>query len=83
MKNNNGILVFDTDPGLDDATALLLLSRLDRYPDYVVATYGNAPVETTYRNAVVLTRNTISRRIRSRFGKCSTAASILRSFRST
>lgn len=56
MKNNNEILVFDTDPGLDDATALLLLSRLDRYPDYVVATYGNAPVETTYRNAVVLTR---------------------------
>ena len=50
-------VIFDTDPGVDDALALLYLAR---HPDIdllgVTAVFGNAPLEMTFRNARVLAR---------------------------
>jgi len=48
-------ILYDTDPGVDDAMALLLLAR---HPDVelvgVTAVFGNATIETTTRNALYL-----------------------------
>jgi len=50
-------VIFDTDPGVDDAMALLFLHR---HPDIdligVTTVFGNAPIETTTRNAQFLHR---------------------------
>nr|WP_316654609.1 nucleoside hydrolase [uncultured Gellertiella sp.] len=50
-------VIFDTDPGVDDAMALLFLHR---HPDIdligVTTVFGNASVETTTRNALFLKR---------------------------
>lgn len=50
-------VIFDTDPGVDDAMALLFL---ERHPDIdligVTTTFGNASIETTTRNALYLKR---------------------------
>ena len=49
-------VIFDTDPGIDDALALALLARHPRFELLAVTTaFGNAPVETTTRNARGLT----------------------------
>ena len=49
-------VLFDTDPGIDDALALALLARHPRFELLAVTTaFGNAPVETTTRNARGLT----------------------------
>jgi purine nucleosidase len=48
-------VIFDTDPGIDDAMALLLLAR---HPDIeligVTTVFGNATIDTTTRNALFL-----------------------------
>ncbi len=48
-------VIYDTDPGVDDAMALLLLVR---HPDVellaVTTVFGNATIETTTRNALFL-----------------------------
>jgi inosine-uridine nucleoside N-ribohydrolase len=48
-------ILYDTDPGVDDAMALLLLAR---HPEVelvgITAVFGNAPIETTTRNALYL-----------------------------
>jgi inosine-uridine nucleoside N-ribohydrolase len=50
-------VIFDTDPGIDDAMALLFL---DRHPEIdligITTTFGNASIETTTRNAQFLKR---------------------------
>ncbi len=50
-------VIFDTDPGVDDAMALLYLHR---HPDIelvgVTTVFGNAPIEITTRNAQFLHR---------------------------
>jgi purine nucleosidase len=50
-------VIFDTDPGVDDAMALLFLAR---HPDIdllgITTTFGNASIETTTRNALFLKR---------------------------
>ncbi len=48
-------ILFDTDPGIDDAMALLMLARDPRAELLGVTTvFGNAPVEITTRNALAL-----------------------------
>lgn len=51
-------IVIDTDPGIDDALALLLAARWRRCRvEAVTATYGNATIDTATRNArLVLAR---------------------------
>jgi inosine-uridine nucleoside N-ribohydrolase len=50
-------VIFDTDPGIDDAMALLYLSRLAEIELVGITTVvGNAAVETTTRNALFLRR---------------------------
>src|SRR4051794_12488565 len=48
-------VIYDTDPGVDDAMALLLLAR---HPDVelvgIASVFGNATIETTTRNALFL-----------------------------
>src|SRR5882672_11258713 len=48
-------VIYDTDPGVDDAMALLLLAR---HPDVeligVTTCFGNGTIETTTRNALYL-----------------------------
>jgi purine nucleosidase len=48
-------VIFDTDPGVDDAMALLFL---ERHPDIdligITTAFGNASIETTTRNALYL-----------------------------
>lgn len=48
-------VIFDTDPGVDDAMALLFLHR---HPDIdlvgITSVFGNASIETTTRNALFL-----------------------------
>jgi inosine-uridine nucleoside N-ribohydrolase len=50
-------VIYDTDPGVDDAMALLFLHR---HPGIdllgITTVFGNAPVETTTRNALFLKR---------------------------
>lgn len=50
-------IIFDTDPGVDDATALLFAHR---HPDVeivgITTIFGNADIETVTRNARYLTR---------------------------
>ena len=50
-------VIFDTDPGVDDAMALLFLHR---HPDIdligVTTVFGNAPIDITTRNALFLNR---------------------------
>ena len=50
-------VIFDTDPGVDDAMALLFLHR---HPEIdligITTVFGNASVETTTRNALFLKR---------------------------
>lgn len=48
-------VIFDTDPGVDDATALLLLTKLPQIELIGVTTiFGNADLETVTRNALWL-----------------------------
>jgi purine nucleosidase len=48
-------VIFDTDPGVDDAMALfLLLKSPELQLDAVTTVYGNVDVEQTTRNAVIL-----------------------------
>ncbi len=48
-------VIYDTDPGIDDAMALLLLARHPRIELIGVTTvFGNATIETTTRNALFL-----------------------------
>lgn len=48
-------VIYDTDPGVDDAMALLLLTR---HPDVdligITTSFGNATIDTTTRNALYL-----------------------------
>jgi purine nucleosidase len=50
-------VIFDTDPGVDDAMALLFL---ERHPEIdligITTAFGNASIETTTRNALFLKR---------------------------
>ncbi|MFM2281455.1 MAG: hypothetical protein RLZZ444_3686 [Pseudomonadota bacterium] len=50
-------VIFDTDPGVDDAMALLFLAR---HPEVdlvgVTTTFGNAPIDITTNNALYLRR---------------------------
>lgn len=48
-------VIFDTDPGIDDAMALYLLARHPAIDLRAITTvFGNAPIETTTRNALAL-----------------------------
>jgi len=48
-------VIFDTDPGVDDAMALFLLLRSPELTlDAVTSIYGNVDVEQTTRNALIL-----------------------------
>lgn len=44
-------LIFDTDPGIDDAIALLVAKQLDLDVSLIVSTYGNVSHQHTDRNA--------------------------------
>ena len=48
-------VIYDTDPGVDDAMALLLMAR---HPDVevvgIVSSFGNGTIDTTTRNALYL-----------------------------
>ncbi len=50
------LLVFDTDPGLDDAIALFLLHSVRGGADIAVSTFGNTSLEHTHRNLVTWMR---------------------------
>ena len=52
----NEITILDCDPGTDDALAMLCLSRLGRFPDVVIGSFGNAPCKITAANAWLMTR---------------------------
>ena len=52
----NEITILDCDPGTDDALAMLCLSRLGRFPDVVIGSFGNAPRKITAANAWLMTR---------------------------
>jgi len=56
MKSNTPIqVIFDTDPGIDDAMALFLLARHPAIRLRAITTvFGNASIATTTRNAQVL-----------------------------
>lgn len=48
-------VIFDTDPGVDDAMALMLLARCAEVELLGVCTiFGNGPIDTTTRNALFL-----------------------------
>src|SRR5690606_14952126 len=48
-------VIFDTDPGIDDAMALLYLSELSQIELLGITTVvGNADIDTTTRNALFL-----------------------------
>jgi len=49
-------LIFDGDPGTDDAIALKLLSVSSRQPDWCVSTFGNMPWQITNLNMNILVR---------------------------
>ena len=50
-------VIFDTDPGVDDALALLYLHRHPAIDLVGITTvFGNAPIEVTTRNARFLAR---------------------------
>ena len=52
---NRSQVIFDTDPGVDDAMALYLLARHPLIDLLAVTTvYGNASIATTTRNALAL-----------------------------
>ncbi|PIB93447.1 nucleoside hydrolase [Caulobacter sp. FWC2] len=52
MTTTPRLVILDTDPGVDDALALLYLrARLDLRPLAITTVFGNADVETTTRNA--------------------------------
>ena len=48
------MLVFDCDPGTDDACALFVMMRHGMQPDVCLSTYGNASLATTHRNLRLL-----------------------------
>lgn len=51
-------IIYDTDPGVDDAMALLLLARHPRIELVGVTTvFGNADIATTTRNALYLKKS--------------------------
>lgn len=53
--NTRHKIIFDTDPGIDDAMAILFA---EAHPDIelmgLTTVYGNAPIETTTKNALFL-----------------------------
>lgn len=49
--------IFSCDPGIDDAFALLIMSKFTDGPSVILASYGNAPAETTLRNARILAKH--------------------------
>ena len=51
--------IFSCDPGIDDAFALLIMSKFTDGPSVILASYGNAPAETTLRNARILAKSVI------------------------
>ena len=56
-KNNvNRNIIFDTDPGNDDAIALFLLSKFSVKPSIIFTTYGNTSLNNTTRNAKLLNK---------------------------
>jgi inosine-uridine nucleoside N-ribohydrolase len=55
MGRERARILFDTDPGIDDAMALLMLARDARAELVGISTvFGNAPVDTTTANALDL-----------------------------
>lgn len=56
MKEMKEGLIFDGDPGTDDAIALKLLSVSSRQPDWCVSTFGNMPWQYTILNLNILVR---------------------------
>jgi len=55
MRSGRTRVLFDTDPGIDDAMALLMLARDARAELVGISTvFGNASVETTTANALAL-----------------------------
>ncbi len=48
-------VIFDTDPGVDDAMALLYLNALPSVSiEGITTVYGNASIEDCHRNALFL-----------------------------
>ena len=48
-------IIFDTDPGIDDAMALLLIHSLDALDVVGITTvFGNASIDTCTRNALYI-----------------------------
>ncbi|MGL6108603.1 MAG: nucleoside hydrolase [Rubrivivax sp.] len=55
MRSGRTRILFDTDPGIDDAMALLMLARDARAELVGISTvFGNAPVDITTANALAL-----------------------------
>lgn len=50
-------LVYEGDPGSDDAVALFLLKQNSLVPDLALAAYGNGPEKQMSRNLVLVTRD--------------------------
>jgi len=51
-----GPVIFDCDPGTDDAVALKLISVKGPHPEWCISTFGNMTWEHTNRNLNILTR---------------------------
>ena len=47
-------LIFDTDGGVDDAQALLLLIAAGRTPDAITTVYGNVSLEAATENVLAI-----------------------------
>ena len=47
-------LIFDTDGGVDDAQALLLLIAAGRAPDAITTVYGNVSLEAATENVLAV-----------------------------
>lgn len=54
MANNNKLIVFDCDPGIDDALAISLGLLIHNDPAVVITCYGCSEISTTTRNARLL-----------------------------
>jgi len=49
-------IIFDGDPGTDDATTLMLLKQNNLSPDWMVATFGNMTIDKVLLNSHILNK---------------------------
>ena len=55
-QEKTSALVFDCDPGTDDACAILMFAKSIGEPDYMISTFGNMPFKYTTRNMNIMAK---------------------------